>query len=73
MIQRKQNLDAKTTTVAPNWHRAFAVLERSKLAETSLRADTVSGNQSQKVILSPEIIRGFSSGSITEEICEFFI
>ena len=63
----------RKTTVVANWRRAFSVLERSKLAAKSQRHDNFEGKIKKEVILSPEIVRGFSSGSRDEDISKFFL
>ena len=39
----------------------------------SKRNDTNAGNEHQQVIISPEIVRGFSSSSITADMGDFLL
>ena len=60
--------------IAPTWRRAFAALERSKLAEKSKHIGTVDLHDSaQDVLVTPEIVRGFASSSISADISDFLL
>ena len=60
--------------ITPTWRRAFAILERSKLAEKSKHSGTgESYDSTRDVLTSPEIVRGFASTNMSVYVSDFLL